>query len=64
MTSTDSNEYKLSNNILFVWACIHAQPKQEINYLYSAGHSSLNDAFVQLHAETRHDDKPVIYTIE
>lgn len=63
-TEMDNKEYKLSNNILFVWACIHAQPKQEINDLYSTGYSSLNDTFVQLHAETRHNDEPVVYTIE
>ena len=63
-TEVDSHEYKLSHNILFVWACIHAQPKEEINSLFSTGHRSLNDTFVQLHAETRYDDEPVVYTIE
>lgn len=60
----DSRRYSLSNNILFVWAGIHAQPKQEIAGLYSTGYKTLANSFVQLHAETRHNDKPKIYTIE
>ena len=41
-TETDSKAYKLSNNILFVWAGIHAQLKQEITSLYSSGQKSLD----------------------
>jgi hypothetical protein len=60
----DSRNYSLSNNMLFVWASIHAQLKQEITSLYSSGYKSLANSFMQLHAETRRDDKPEIYTFE
>ncbi len=63
-TEKDNKDYYFSNNVLFVWAGIHAQPKQEINNLYSNGYKSLENSFVQLHAETRHNGKPVVYTIE
>ena len=60
----DGREYALSNNILFVWASIHARPNQEIGGLFSSGHKSLENSFIQLHAETRHNAMPEIYTIE
>ncbi len=63
-TEADNREYTLSNNILFVWASIHAQPKEEITSLFSSDHKSLDNTFIQLHAETRHNNKPEIYTIE
>lgn len=63
-TEKDNKKYPLSKNILFVWASIHAQPKHEINNLYSTGYKSLDDTFLQLHAETRHNAKPEVYTIE
>ena len=60
----DSHDYTLSKNILFVWAGIHAKPKNEITKLYSSRFKSLDGSFVQLHAETRHNDKPLIYHYE
>ena len=60
----DNKEYKLSENILFVWAGVHSEPKTELNSLYSHGYKSLADCFIQLHAETREDNEPVIYTLE
>lgn len=63
-TEKDSKEYSLSKNMLFIWASIHAKPKQEITTLFSKGHESLSNAFIQLHAETKHDGKPEVYTIE
>ena len=63
-TEKDNKEYPLSKYMLFVWASIHAKPKQEITETFSNGHKSLNDSFFQLHAETKHNDEPEIYTIE
>ena len=63
-SEVDSRDYTLSNNILFVWAGIHATPKKEITRLYSSKYKSLDGCFVQLHAETQHDDKPIIYHYE
>jgi hypothetical protein len=35
--AADIREYSLSNNILFVWASIHGQPKQEIATFFLLG---------------------------
>ena len=60
----DSREYSLSRNILFVWAGIHAKPKKEIQKLYASRYKSLDNAYVQFHAETAHDQNPLVYLYE
>ena len=57
----DSNEYSLSKNILFVWAGIHAEEKQGNQMLYSKGIQSLEDCYMQLHAETAYNKSPRVY---
>ena len=54
----DSNKYSLSKDILFVWAGVHAKEKTETSALYSAGHKSLDDCYLQLHAVTVNNSKP------
>ena len=55
-TEKDSKEYTLSSNILFVWAGIHK--KQTDNFLYSNRFKSLENCYLQLHAETELNSKP------
>jgi hypothetical protein len=60
-TEKDSREYTLSKNILFVWAGIHTEQNQNNNTLYSNGYKSLENCYLQLHAETEFNSKPKIY---
>ena len=60
-TEKDSKEYTLSSNILFVWAGIHKKQKQTDNFLYSNGYKSLENCYLQLHAETELNSKPKIF---
>ena len=63
-TIKDGKEYSLSENLLFVWAGIHAKPKSEIVKLYSHKYKSLTGDFIQLHAETNENSVPSIYSYE
>ena len=54
-------EYSLSNNMLFVWASVHAKEKLKTDKLYSSKHKSLNDCCIELHAETEDSLKPNVY---
>jgi len=54
----------LSKNILFVWAGVHAKEKTENKAMFSEGYEALDNCYVQLHAETEHDNNPVIYQRE
>jgi hypothetical protein len=58
--------YALSQNILFVWAGVHAitssaNKNNPIYPLYSAGYDELQGCFVELHAETNVNSLPKIY---
>lgn len=57
----DSNCYTLASNVLFVWAGIHAEERDEPEMLYSTGHAALDDCFLELHAVTRKDRQPEVY---
>ena len=59
----ERTEYPLSNNILFVWACVHAKEKSKTNKLFSTGYKSLADCYIQLHAETEYNNKPNVYML-
>lgn len=60
-TEKDSKEYTFSKNILFVWASIHKKEKQLENKLFSIGYKSLENCYMQLHAETKLNSKPKVY---
>ena len=55
----DATVYSLSQNILFVWAGVHAEEESEA--LFSAGKRSLRDCYLQLHAVTQKDGNPRIF---
>jgi len=59
-TEKDSREYTLSSSILFVWAGIHKKQKQIDYFLYSNGYKSLENCYLQIHAETELNSKPKI----
>jgi len=59
----DSNNYTLSKNILFVWAGVHAKIKIENRVLFSDNYVSLDNCYLQLHAETESNNKPTVYQI-
>ena len=54
----DSTVYSLSENILFVWAGVHAENNSDA--LFSAGHSALANCYLELHAVTQKDGTPKI----
>lgn len=60
-TEKDSREYTLSKNILFVWAGIYSKEKPMKNTLYSKGYKSLENCYLQLHAETELNSNPKVY---
>ena len=57
----DSNKYALSKNILFVWAGVHAKEKVETNTLFSLSHKALDGCYLQLHAVTESNSKPMVF---
>lgn len=57
----DANKYALSKNILFVWAGVHAKEREEANTLFSSGNKSLDGCYLQLHAVTESNSKPVVF---
>ena len=57
----DEKLYRLSKNILFVWAGVHASINNDNHPLYSTGYNALRDCFMQLHAETSNNSFPEIY---
>jgi hypothetical protein len=59
-TEKDSREYTLSKNILFVWAGIHSKQQPTENILYSNGYKSLENCYLELHAETELNSNPKI----
>jgi len=56
----DGNKYALSNNVLFVWAGVHAKEMSETNELYSSAHEILNGCYLQLHAVTEKNSAPTV----
>lgn len=56
----DGNKYALSNNVLFVWAGVHAKEMPETNELYSSAHEILNGCYLQLHAVTEKNSAPTV----
>ena len=56
----DGKKYALSNNILFVWAGIHAKEMPETNELYLSAHEILNGCYLQLHAITEVNSAPTL----
>ena len=60
-TESDAREYPFSSNMLFVWAGIHGNLKQEQQYQYCRGMRYLRKGYVELHAETSHDESPCVY---
>lgn len=60
-TEKDSRKYTLSKNILFVWAGIHSKEKPIKNTLYSNGYKSLENCYLQLHAETEFNSNPKVF---
>jgi hypothetical protein len=56
----DGNKYALSNNVLLVWAGVHAKEMPEANELYSSTHKILNDCYLQLHAVTEKNSAPTV----
>lgn len=57
----DAKQYTFSNNILFVWAGIHGKDIQIRNTLFSKGLKSLENCYIQLHAETELKLTPRVY---
>jgi len=56
---TDGRTYPLSPHTLFVWAGIHAKTDSEINGNLS---DRLTGGFMELHAETRANEAPEVWT--
>ena len=56
--------YGLSNRILFVWAGIHQECRNETEYMFNEGFTNLSECYLQLHAATRKDSDPNIYYYE
>jgi len=66
--AADGKRYKLSKNILFIWAGVHASPHNKISTerktkLYSEGRPELDGCFIELHAETRKNFRPDVYEL-
>jgi len=56
----DATVYSLSENVLFVWAGVHAHERSNAGALYSEGYPSLEGCFLQLHAVTQKHKNPLI----
>ena len=57
----DGNQYRLSKNILFVWAGVHIHERDDGGFLYSEGFRSLDGCYLQLHAATSKTSNPELY---
>ena len=62
---TDSTEYGLARETMFVWAGIHRQqipaPGEDAALLFNAGIPELKNCFLELHAVTRVGQDPSIH---
>lgn len=56
-----STKFSLSDNMLFVWASIHAKEKNNISSSYSLG-NKIKGCYLELHAETVENGEPDVYT--
>lgn len=56
----DTTVYSLSDKVLFVWAGVHTEEKSNQGTLYSTGHRSLENCYMQLHAITQKNGDPEI----
>ena len=60
--TTDAKSYSLAKSIIFAWCGVHSSIGE--NYrLFSEGYRSLNDCYLQLHAETQDATVPLVYEV-
>ncbi len=63
---SERTQYTLSKNVLFVWAGVHAETnindRNKLTPDFASEYPELRGCYLELHAETRYHDDPVIFS--